>query len=986
MRRGLRTRLIATAIVAIAVAVAGGVAMAQVFVAPGSIDQTGFLLSTPPEALLTVFNGSDQNLTINATIVAVNCTGGKVTAIDQHFVTGLPTVLAPSELVQLAITADPLTGGTESCDVDVGVSLPVGNPVASIDVPVTFGASPQNNVIVEPEPGGSGLLFGTRFAEDPATQTIHLYNSSSAPVTMVVGATSNIQVVGGSNAMAQCPTLAASCTVIVAEDSTADVSATCAPTGTVPSSVFVMPQGGSGSAVTVFSTNCVAESPVSTHLTMTSPIALSSSNSYFAMAQFDGSATDLLTDAFVLEAASSTITLDGADGLCAGQNDCSFHDGYMFTEGLTLTCTPNDTLQTGTLVVHGSTDDLDTAFATVTCMPTGSGGSGGGPVLGAAPTSLAFPGTPVLSSSVAMAVMVGDTGSDATNVIASVDDNADFELGCGASPCSLGTIAAGNFVTVDVTFTPQSAGPIQSTLRFTATGASEVDVELTGSGDGYAIALVMPPGGAIDFGNIGRNVQVPAEIEIQATGNAPSTTELSLQSTGAQLFALAPSSIQLDGGGQTGSAAVTCGSAVAGSASGTIALTTAGAYAGRAISIPVSCTIEPTDVTQSPSNVAFGEVRRNPGATVPAPVTVTLTNNGTSASMIGAVTMAPSSRHVTFTQPAATLASGAMTSFQIAVDPSATNGNGQTFDEDFTTTPHVLTIPVDTARLTVTVTGAVVDAQTALLPPPPGPLDLGTACVSSTSSAPVTLANIGTAHVAARAPTIGSGFVVVGTGSGELAPGSGAGTLSTIAVMSTPVGTAGEVDGTLTWTTDVPDDYQLPVKEVVITTGAAIGPATLSFPLQPPGIISPAQTVDMQDCDSTPETATVGGVINHVGEASVWHVQPGTYDLPPGQRVGLAIAFAPTHSGHYYAELPITANGKTTRLQLSGDATGPIDQTPTDFYACGCHGAGPPLQGWPIVVVMVWVVRRGRRRGGADPDPEAEPAPTAAAAIIRAGR
>ncbi len=677
---------------------------------------------------------------------------------------------------------------------------------------------------------------------------------------------------------------------------------------------------------------------------------------------------EVISDAYIVGPNNSIKFAPNAP--CGPTRYCTFASGLAITQPIGVECTPiGNTTQTATLIAHG-VNEVDTAIATVTCT---SSGGGGGPILDVAPMSHDFMNVAVNATSAALPIVISDDPSATqplSNVMVTIDDGSDYLLDCHGS-CMFGSIPVGAPVTVDVTFTPNHPGPSPATVYVTAGNVTgQQDVGLMGSGQGVAIVLDQPnPKAAnygIHFGSIGLGPPAPATVQIEADGNIPSDTGVTLTATGASVLSVSGADIPLTGGGSAGSVVVTCGSNAAGSASGTITLTTTSAYAGSDITIPVDCTIEDTFVSVSPNMVQFGsdfgELWRDAG-NPPTVVMITLTNAGSATATVGPIA-APSSKHVTVSQPMTMmLGAGATTTFAVTVSPDAFDATGHTFDEDLTATPVVLSIPVDETALTVTVTGRIVKAATALTPPASAAFDLGTLCINTTTTGTVTLTDTGTAHVAAFAPQVGSGYLLDGGGSGELAPGMA----TAVTVSPTADPNPGEVDDMLTWDTDVPagsGNYTLGLKTVFVAVGAAISPGTAAFPLQPSGIISTPQTIHIANCDPTPVVVTVGATIGHVGETSAWQVMTaGMYPLESHGSTVVSVAFAPGHGGHYDAELPIVAGGVTTKVQLTGDASGAQGRLATDFYACGCHGAGTPVQGVPVVAVIVFVAwRRPTRR------------------------
>jgi hypothetical protein len=939
---------------------------------PVSISTATFPVMSTPMMLFSIFNSDDGNLTITVDPMTLTaCSGFTFAVIHTPHNTTFPVIIAPSEVVQILATAPVLTAST-SCTAVFDAAGGSGTAQVSVPITVNIGTPSGTEIAVEPE---GGLDFGTRVTADAVTQTIRVTNLGSAADTLTATASAlsqNLALAAGPDNLFTCTAgSAGNCTATLAPNQFADIEVTCAAVDTQPPGVTITDTEGNDAPVAVTCT----EQQTAPAILFGSAVVLSGMSGTLVTGNgtVSGMPPQSMSDAYLI-ATGTNIAFDSTDPACAGTY-CTFGTGRAVPGQLSFQCTPQTTNpmdQVGLVVVHGLTD-LDTTVGMVTCTAIGSGG---GPAIDVAPSSLAFGNVPVGQSNGPMEVTISEPStatSALTQVSVTIDDPTDYSLDCGT--CQFASIAPGDSVMVGVTFTPTQGAPLSTTLHVTSTDATAQSVTITATGQGTAIVLDQPdPSGnpfGIHFGSIGRNSTQTATIQVTANGNVNTTTDLALATTGASLFALSGSAIPLTGGGSTGSVTLACGSSSAGSASGTVTLTTANAFAGSAIPIPVDCTVAPTDVDASPNRYAFGdgfgELRRDADV-APVMQTVTLTNNGTQPAMIGTVSAQPTSAHVAFTQPAmTTLAAGAMTTFAITVDPDAKNAAGQTFDEDLAATPVVLTIPVDTTSLTVTVTGKIVKAQTALTPPPPGPLDLGAVCVGGATAGVVTLVDTGTAHVAAMAPSIGAGFALGQAGSAELAPaaGSAAAGSAAVTIATTSTTTAGEIDGTLTWDTDVPDgsgDYQLAIKAEVVTSGAAVSPATLTFALQPPGISSTPKTIAVADCNPTPLDATVGNVLNHVGEASAWQISsPGSYVLPTGGAIAISVTFAPPHGGHYYAELPITAQGKTSTVLLTGDATGAAD-VETDFYACGCHGAGPPVQGWPVVVVMVGVARRSRRR------------------------
>ncbi len=178
---------------------------------------------------------------------------------------------------------------------------------------------------------------------------------------------------------------------------------------------------------------------------------------------------------------------------------------------------------------------------TVTVNLTGTGINPA--VLSVAPGTLDF-GDVSVGSSQLRVVTVTNTGGQPASVTASTN-NAAF----AAAPASF-NLAAGASQTVNLTFTPSAAGPVQAAATFAITGSSQT-VSLTGRGVapslGYQVTVgqspaPVSPGGSVSFPatNVGATSAF-VEFEVRNTGTGAATLTSIASSTAVFMLDSLPS-------------------------------------------------------------------------------------------------------------------------------------------------------------------------------------------------------------------------------------------------------------------------------------------------------------------------------------------------------------------------------------------------------------------------------------------------------------
>ena len=144
----------------------------------------------------------------------------------------------------------------------------------------------------------------------------------------------------------------------------------------------------------------------------------------------------------------------------------------------------------------------------------GFGAPVGAPVTAPAPT---FPTTVVGQTSTATQTITANSAA----TITSLSTTGPFTLGTPSSPLPV-SLAAGESLTVPVTFAPTSAGPVGGGLTITVATSEKSTVSLTGSGELAGPSLTSTTRG-ISFGGIAPNAESTTTVGFADNGSQPVT-------------------------------------------------------------------------------------------------------------------------------------------------------------------------------------------------------------------------------------------------------------------------------------------------------------------------------------------------------------------------------------------------------------------------------------------------------------------------------
>ncbi len=257
-----------------------------------------------------------------------------------------------------------------------------------------------------------------------------------------------------------------------------------------------------------------------------------------------------------------SIALSGTDAalFVKGVDNCStkiLHGGDSCTVTVHLSPTASTAIGAKSATITASATPGGSAAATLTGTVIGAA------ALSISPTPKDFGGVNLNASNTQTFTVTNATGAAATSAISfalSGTDAASFAIATTGS-CQSGTttLAGGGSCTIDVTFTPTTAGSKSATLGVTATTGGTASAALTGTGLGAAAVAIAPSPkdfGSVAIGNSSTDVTFTVS---NAAGNAPTgTLAVSLTGTDASQFAITSSGTTCASGTTTLAGGASC--------------------------------------------------------------------------------------------------------------------------------------------------------------------------------------------------------------------------------------------------------------------------------------------------------------------------------------------------------------------------------------------------------------------------------------------
>lgn len=438
-------------------------------------------------------------------------------------------------------------------------------------------------------------------------------------------------------------------------------------------------------------------------------------------------------------------------------------------------------------------------------------GTGINPHVTASPSSIAFGNVRAGQTASQTATLTNDGTTTIHIGQTALFGESIFSL--SADTCSNTTLAVGATCTVQVNFAPVSgAGANQlATLTFNDDAAnSPQTVAVTGTVVQPAVSL---SASSLAFGNqlVGTT---SASQSVVVTNSGTDTLNIGTVSAGA------PFNIVVDGcsntavaPGSTCTIQVDFAPTAMGPVSGTLSIPDGAAGSPQAVAL--SGTGLQPHATASPSAISFGSVR--PGKSA-SPQTVTLTNDGNTATHVVSATLtgSPGFSIAADTCSGATLAAGAACTVQVGFAPAnlGTFNATLSFSDDATNSPQ-----------TVTLSGSGVQPAVSLSA---SSLAFGNQVVGTKSaSQAIVVNNSGTDTLNVGAAGVGAPFAIVADSCSNTAVAVGAS--CTIQVAFAPTAT-GPASGSLSIPDDAPGSPQtVALAGTGVQPGATVSPTSLSF-------------------------------------------------------------------------------------------------------------------------------------------------------------
>ena len=523
------------------------------------------------------------------------------------------------------------------------------------------------------------------------------------------------------------------------------------------------------------------------------------------------------------------------------------------------------------------------------------------------PTSLTFSGQTVGTSSSPSAVTVTNTGSGTLTITAVAVSGGNSTSFSQTNNCT--TVAPAGTCTINVTFTPQSAGSLASQVCVTDNApASPQCFNISGTGNGVAGISFTPT--SLPFGN----------QTVSSTSAALSTT---VKNTGTATLTLSSVTLTGTNAGDFTISANTCGGTLTVNSTCVVSVTfTPGATGARAANLTFtdSAPASPQNValsgtgTQagtsfSPTSLAFGNQNVS---TTSAPLTTTLTNTGSATLNISSITITGTNASdflISSQTCAATLAASGTCTVSVTFTPAAGGARSAnlSFADNAPGSPQ--TVPLTGTGRTTTI--SIVPSSLAFPATVVGqPSTAQILTVTNTGGTNLTISNITVA---------GSDFSQTNNCIGTLVPAQ----FCTVNVTFRPT-TTGTRSSAVVFTDTAPTSPQsVALSGTGTQAGAQVSPASINFANQAVGTTSAPQNVTLTNTGTA--TLNISSVLLGGTDPSYFAISANTCTstLAAGSNCVVSLTFTPQTAINAAATLSFTDDGPGSPqvVSLSGLGT-----------------------------------------------------------------
>jgi Abnormal spindle-like microcephaly-assoc'd, ASPM-SPD-2-Hydin/Protein of unknown function (DUF1573) len=514
------------------------------------------------------------------------------------------------------------------------------------------------------------------------------------------------------------------------------------------------------------------------------------------------------------------------------------------------------------------------------------------------PTTVSFGNISVGKQS-SQTVTIANTGTASLNITQATVSNAQFKVSGMTLPMAM---AAGQSGTFTVSATPTASGTVTGTLTVQGDASTTPAVVNLSANAVSSTSQISLSSSAINFGNVTVNNQSSQTLTVTNTGSAALTiSSVAISGTGFGFTGITtPKAISA---GQSTSIIVAYTAGTAGAATGTLTINSNDTSNPKlTVALSANGTVAPTGNLQANQNsLAFGSVTNGSNLTKQ----VVLTNTGTAAVQISAVTVTGTGFTASGISTPATLNASATATLSVKFAPTGTGA---------VTGSVTVTSNATGSPLTISLSGTGSATPTGNLQSNQSSLSFGNVNTGTSSVKQVILTNSGTAavNISSIAAT-GTGVSASGiTVPATLSPSATA----TLSVTFAPAA-AGNVTGSIKVTSDATGS---PLTISVTGTGAqpaiSISPASFNF----------GSVVGGQNSSKTFTVTNTGSATLTISQLSIsatgYSVNglsvPST--VAPGSSVTFSAVFAPAAAGNLTGTINIVSNAPTspTAVALSG--------------------------------------------------------------------
>jgi len=524
------------------------------------------------------------------------------------------------------------------------------------------------------------------------------------------------------------------------------------------------------------------------------------------------------------------------------------------------------------------------------------------------PSNINF-GSVSVGSSQTQSVTLANSGASNLTITRATLSGTGFSLSGLSYPV---TLAGGQSITCNVTFTPSSSGSDKGSVSIVFSTRGSHDkwgyplgfANLPMSGTGVPASQLTASPTSLAFGNV--QVGNSSSLSETLTNTGGSNLTISAASASGAGFSLSGLSLPLTlTAGQSTSFKVLFSPTASGAASGSVSLTSTGSDSN--LSIPLSGTgVTQGTLTANPASVAFGSVQVGNSSSL----SETLTNTGGTSLTISAASASGAGFSLSGLSLPLTLTAGQSTSFTVLFSPTASGAASGSVSLTSTGSDSNLSIPLSGTGVT----------QGTLTANPPS-LAFGNVQVGNSANLSETLTNTGGSTITISQANLSGSSVFSITGL-TLPLTLTANQSVTFTATFTPTSAAAS-SGSLSVVSNASNS---PLNIALSGTGTAAGqlavsPTSLSFG----SVVVGSSSSLSGSLNASGASVTITSASLNNGEFLLSAISlPLT--LAPGQSSPFTVTFTPQASGATSASLSFTSNAANSPAvqSMTGTGTAPV--------------------------------------------------------------